>query len=154
MWLDSFSWDLHRILRCRKCYLWFYLLPIVGFPGGSGGKEPASSMGDLSLSSGLRRSPGGGHGKPLQYSCLENPHGQTAWRLQSMGSHGIRYIWVTKHSTAQVSPRRIQSPRPSNPRQALPRGLDSRPHAHPLAHLMHTSGMAFPRWFRLQGTAL
>jgi len=23
-----------------------------------------------------RRSPGGGHGTPLQYSCLENPHGQ------------------------------------------------------------------------------
>ena len=26
--------------------------------------------------SGLRRSPGGGHDNPLQYSCLENPHGQ------------------------------------------------------------------------------
>ena len=26
---------------------------------------------------GLRRFPGGGHGNPLQYSCLENPHGQT-----------------------------------------------------------------------------
>ena len=25
---------------------------------------------------GLRRSPGGGHGNPLQYSCLQNPHGQ------------------------------------------------------------------------------
>ena len=25
---------------------------------------------------GLGRSPGGGHGSPLQYSCLENPHGQ------------------------------------------------------------------------------
>ena len=25
---------------------------------------------------GLGRSPGGGHGNPLQYSCLENPHGQ------------------------------------------------------------------------------
>ena len=24
----------------------------------------------------LGRSPGGGHGSPLQYSCLENPHGQ------------------------------------------------------------------------------
>ena len=25
---------------------------------------------------GSGRSPGGGHGNPLQYSCLENPHGQ------------------------------------------------------------------------------
>ena len=30
----------------------------------------------LSLIPGLGRYPGGGHGNPLQYSCLENPHGQ------------------------------------------------------------------------------
>ena len=28
----------------------------------------------------LGRSPGGGHGKPLQYSCLENPMFRGAWR--------------------------------------------------------------------------
>ena len=33
-------------------------------------------MGDLSLIPGLGRSPGGGHGNPLQYSCLENSSGQ------------------------------------------------------------------------------
>ena len=33
-------------------------------------------MGDLGLIPGLGRSPGGGHGNPLQYSCLENPIGQ------------------------------------------------------------------------------
>ena len=27
-----------------------------------------------------RRSPGGGHGNPLQYSCLENPTGREVWR--------------------------------------------------------------------------
>ena len=32
--------------------------------------------GKLCLSPGLGRSPGRGHGNPLQYSCLENPHGQ------------------------------------------------------------------------------
>ena len=32
--------------------------------------------GDLGSVPGLGRSPGGGHGNPLQYSCLENPHGQ------------------------------------------------------------------------------
>ena len=31
---------------------------------------------DLDSIPGLGRSPGGGHGNPLQYSCLENPHGQ------------------------------------------------------------------------------
>ena len=48
----------------------------MGFPGGSDGKESARNVGDLGLIPGLRRSPGGGHGNPLQYSCLENPHGQ------------------------------------------------------------------------------
>ena len=47
-----------------------------GFPGGSDGKESAYNVGDLGLIPGLGRSPGGGHSNPLQYSCLENPHGQ------------------------------------------------------------------------------
>ena len=44
-----------------------------GFPGGSDGKESAFNAGDLGLIPGLGRSPGGGCGNPLQYSCLENP---------------------------------------------------------------------------------
>ena len=39
-------------------------------------KNPPASAGDLSSIPGLGRCPGGGHGSPLQYSCLENPHGQ------------------------------------------------------------------------------
>ena len=34
------------------------------------------NVGDLCLIPGLGRSPGGGHGNPLQYCCLENPYGQ------------------------------------------------------------------------------
>ena len=52
------------------------MLFIKGFPGGSDSKESACNMGDLGLILELRRSPGGGHGNPLQYFCLENPHGQ------------------------------------------------------------------------------
>ena len=48
----------------------------LGFPGGSDGKESACNAGDLGSIPGLGRSPGGGHGNPLQYSCLENPHEQ------------------------------------------------------------------------------
>ena len=48
----------------------------LGFPGGSDGKESTSNVRDLSSIPGLGRSSGGGHGNPLQYSCLENPHGQ------------------------------------------------------------------------------
>ena len=48
----------------------------MGFPGGSDGKESTFNTGDLGLTPGLGRSPGGGHGNPLQCSCLENSHGQ------------------------------------------------------------------------------
>ena len=36
----------------------------------------AGDVRDVGLVPGAGRSPGGGHGNPLQYSCLENPHGQ------------------------------------------------------------------------------
>ena len=48
----------------------------INSPGGSDGKESTCSVGDLRSIPGLGRSPGGGNGNPLQYSCLENPHGQ------------------------------------------------------------------------------
>ena len=51
----------------------------MGFPHSSVGKESACNAGDLVSIPGLRRSPGEGTGNPLQYSCLENPHGQ--WSL-------------------------------------------------------------------------
>ena len=44
-----------------------------GFPGGSDCKESPFNMGDLGSISGLGRSPRGGHGYPLQYSCLQSP---------------------------------------------------------------------------------
>ena len=43
-----------------------------GFPGGSDSKESACNAGDLGSITGFGRSPGGEHGNPLQYSCLEN----------------------------------------------------------------------------------
>ena len=48
----------------------------IGFPGGSDGKESTYNVGNLGSIPGLGRSPGGGNGNPLQYSCLENPNGQ------------------------------------------------------------------------------
>ena len=47
-----------------------------GFPGGSDDKESACNVGNLGSIPGLGKCPGGGHGNPPQYSCLENPHGQ------------------------------------------------------------------------------
>ena len=50
-------------------------------------KNPPANVGDtreVGLTPGSRKSPGGGHGNPLQYSCLENPMERGAW-------------WVTVH---------------------------------------------------------
>ena len=57
-----------------------------GFPGGSDCKESAWNAGKLGLIPGLGRSPGGGHGNPLQYSCLENPMDRGAWRATDQGT--------------------------------------------------------------------
>ena len=59
----------------------------LGFPGGSDGKESAGNMGDLGLIPGLGRSPGGGYGNPLQYSCLKNRHGQRSLAVCSPYGH-------------------------------------------------------------------
>ena len=45
---------------------------VVGFPGGSDGKDSACSVGDLGSIPGSGRIPGGGNDYPLQYACLEN----------------------------------------------------------------------------------
>ena len=50
-------------------------LRIQGVPGGSDRKESACNAGEP----GSGRSPGEGNGKPLQYSCLENPMDRGAW---------------------------------------------------------------------------
>ena len=57
-----------------------------GFPRGIVVKHPPASVrdaGDLGSIPGLGRSLGGGHGNPLQYSCLENPTDRGAWRAPS-----------------------------------------------------------------------
>ena len=70
-----------------------YLLYKMGFPGGSDGREFACTEGDLGSISRLGRSPGGEHGNPLQYLCLENPMDRGAWRAplgeESMGSQRV-----------------------------------------------------------------
>jgi len=60
----------------------------LGFPGGSDGTESTCNVGDLGLIPGLGRSPEGGHGNPLWYSCHENPHGE-----RSLAGYSP---WVTK----------------------------------------------------------
>ena len=63
----------------------FHLLLV--FLGGSDGKESACSAEGLCWIPGLGRFPGGGNGNPLQYSCLENPHGQRSLEGYSPWGH-------------------------------------------------------------------
>ena len=65
--------------------------------GGSGGKESTCNAGDLGSIPGLGRSPEGGHSNPLQYSCLENPHGQ-----RSLLGYSPWGRWTKRLSTAQL----------------------------------------------------
>ena len=66
----------------------------MGFPGGSVDKEftcNAGDSGDAGSILGLGRSPGGGHGNPLQCSCLENLMDRGAW-------------WATVYRVAKSQP--------------------------------------------------
>ena len=59
----------------------------MSFPDGLDGKESTCNVADLSLIPGLARSPREGHGNPLQYSYLENPHGQRSLAGYSPGDY-------------------------------------------------------------------
>ena len=86
--------------RCGVIF-WEILKTCMDFPGGSDGKESACNVGDLGSVPGLRRSAGGGHGNPLQYSRLENPHGGRS--LVGYGPQGHKESDTTKcQSTAQI----------------------------------------------------
>ena len=62
----------------------------MGFPSGSVPKKKnsACNAGDTDLVPGLGRSHRGGHGNPIQYSCLKNPMDREAW-------------WATVHGVAK-----------------------------------------------------
>ena len=67
---------------------------MVGFPGGMSGKEPACHYRRhrrAGLIPGWGRCPGVGHGKPLWYSCLENPLDRGAWQATV---HRITMSWT------------------------------------------------------------
>ena len=59
-------------------------------------KNPPVSTGDIravGLIPGLGRGPGGGRGKPLQYSCLGIPWTEEPGRLQSTGLERVEHKW-------------------------------------------------------------
>ena len=63
-------------------------------------KNLPSSVGDAGVIPGLGRSPGGRHGNPLQYSCLENPMDRGAWQTIV---HGVGESDTTEHAHMGLS---------------------------------------------------
>ena len=93
-------------LHTLSSWWWPFWLEGSNFPGGSDGKESAFNGGELSLIPGSGRSPGGGHGNPLQYSCLENSMDRGAWRVTVMaGSQRVEYDWVTNTTMTLIGVR-------------------------------------------------
>ena len=72
--------------------------PPLGFPHSSVGKESACNTGDPGSIPGLGRSPGEGHGNPLQYPCLENPKDRGAWQATLHGVARLGHDLATKPS--------------------------------------------------------
>ena len=70
--------------KWHACYGYLFL-------GGSVVKNPSANTGDAGSIPGWGRSPGGGNGNPLQYSCLENPMDRGAWWATV---HGVAKSWA------------------------------------------------------------
>ena len=71
-----------------------YIYEIGDSPGDIVVKNLPANAGntrDAGLIPGSGRFPGGGHGNPLQYSCLENPMDRRAWRATV---HGVAKNWT------------------------------------------------------------
>ena len=67
---------------------------LMGLPQWVSGKESACNAedeGEVGLILGSGRFPAGGHGDPLQYSCLENPMGRGAWQATV---HRVTKSWT------------------------------------------------------------
>ena len=77
------------------CVYWAsQVVPVVKNPPANAG-----DTGDVGSIPGLGRSPGGGHGNPLQYSCLENPMDRRAWWAAVHGvAKELDMTEATKHS--------------------------------------------------------
>ena len=74
----------------------------MGFPVVKNPPANAEGLRDVGLIPGLGRYPGEGNGKPLKYSCLENPMDRGAWRAIV---HNVTKSWTclkrlsTQHSS-------------------------------------------------------
>ena len=67
-------------------------------------KNLPANAGDMGFIPGSRRSPGGGHGNPLLYPCLENPKDRGAWWALSIGCKESDTTELTEHVHVYYNP--------------------------------------------------
>ena len=73
-----------------------------GLPGGSTVRNLPANAGDMDLLPGPGRSPGEGHGNPLQYSCLGNTMDEGAWLALSTGLQSVEHDLVTEQQRQRI----------------------------------------------------
>ena len=71
------------------------------YPGDLVVKNPPANAGRTGWIPGSERSPGGGDGNPLQYSCLENPMDRGAWQATV---HAVARSWTWLSDSTTVTP--------------------------------------------------
>ena len=104
-WATELNWT---ELNWMNCY---------GLPSGSVVKNPPANAGDTGLIPGLGRSPGGGNGNPLQYSCLENTMDRGAWQAivlvvaksQTWVSDWTHTQWTVLKATVMEPPSKLRT---------------------------------------------
>ena len=79
----------------------------VGLYPSSDGKESTCNAGDMGSIACLGKSPRGGHGNPIQYSCLENSHGQSSRAGYSPRGHKqsdtTKLLSIAQHSALKLN---------------------------------------------------
>ena len=78
-----------KLIRKQKNLVTAFCFELLGLD--SEGKEYACNVGDLGSIPELGRSPGEGHGNPLQYSAWRIPMDRGAWQSTA---HGVAKIWT------------------------------------------------------------
>ena len=75
------------VLILINSFLKYMNYGLYGVPRWPSGKESACQGEDIGSIPGSGRTPGEGNGNPLQYSCLENPHGQRSLAGYNLWGH-------------------------------------------------------------------
>ena len=89
-----------KLALCKIYALKNWLCPnIMGFPGSSVVKNPPANAG---FDPGSGRSPGGGNGNSLQYSCLGNPRDRDACRLHVVEKESEMTQWLSNNTSCNL----------------------------------------------------